>query len=107
MLKKICLIVFLFIVGSCIKRDFDEIKEIPKIENPNEEGKNLIKRSDFAYYFGHQRSHNSRSTKIPKDITILLLDNKYQIVDYFHFLKFNKWFKEALFENGIMPIEQN
>lgn len=98
---------FLFIVGSCIKRDFDEIKEIPKIENLNTESKNLIKRSDFAYYFGYQKSHNSRSTKIPKDITILLLDNKYQIVDYFYFLKFNKWFKKALFENGIMPIEQN
>ncbi|MDG1089581.1 MAG: hypothetical protein P8P37_01790, partial [Candidatus Marinimicrobia bacterium] len=78
MLKKICLIMFLLIAPSCIKRDFDEMKEIPKIENLNDESKNLIKRSDFAYYFGYQRSHNSRSTKIPKDITILLLDGKYQ-----------------------------
>ena len=107
MFKKICLILIAFIFSSCIERDFNEIKEIPKIENPDENGKNLIKRSDFAYYFGYQRSHNSRSTKIPKDITILLLDNKYQTVDYFHFLKFNKWFKKILFENGIMPIEQN
>lgn len=107
MFKKICLIILLLIVCSCIERDFEEIKDIPKIEINEKEGKDLIKRSDFAYYFGHQKGHNSIQTKIPKDITILLLDSQYQTVDYFYFLKFNNWFKKILFENGIMPIGQN
>ena len=104
--KTICLFLGIIIFfGSCIEREFDEIKEIPK--TGDESIYNVIDRKDLAYYFGHQKSHNSKPTKIPTDISLFLLDSRYMSVDYFFFLKFNKWFSKLKFENGIMPINQN
>lgn len=105
MLKTICLILFSFTVFSCIERNFEEIRDIPKV--PDETSYNLIDRSTLSYHFGYQKSHNSKPMEVPKDVTFLLLDSRYMNVDYFFFLKFNNWFKKMIFENGIMPINQN
>ena len=41
---------------------------------------------------------------MPDNIKVLLLDNRYDSVDYYFFKKFNSWFKDLQFENGILPV---
>ena len=102
---KILLILLLFLLPSCLNRDFNEISDIPKIGN--EQSYTIFDRKRLGYHFNNQKGHNSINIKVPKDIGMLILDSKYQSVDYFYFRKFNKWFKKIVFQNGIMPINQN
>ncbi len=91
-------IVFL---ASCIKTDLNELKDLPEIENLNNRH---IFAKDFAYHFTTQRAFNSVSMKVPKDIKLVLWDSKYDEVDYYFFRKFNNWFNELLFENGLSSL---
>ena len=96
-------IVFYF--TACITDPkFEELKSIP-VQEVVEENKDMD-RSDLGLYFSQQRSFNWVKTDVPTNIGMILLDSKYAYVDYFFFLKFNKWFKQLKFENGIMPINQ-
>jgi len=102
---KILLILFLIILPSCLNRDFDELKSIPL--QGDEKKYTILDRSDLAYHFGYQKGHNSVPIEVPTDTKFLLLDSKYEVVDYYYFRKINNWFKKLVFENGIMPIQQN
>lgn len=104
MLKYICLILTL-LVSSCLDRDFEELKSIPK--TGDEQTYQIIDRQRLGFHFNYQKGHNSKPIEVPKDIEMIILDNRYQTVDYFYFKKFNKWFRSLVFENGIMPIMQN
>lgn len=84
---------------------FDELKEIPKIDLKEQRYK-LYSRKDFGYAFSYQKAVNSTPIKVPKDVSILMLDRQFREVDYFFFRKFNNWFEEVKFQNGIMPINQ-
>ena len=103
--KFILLVLFLIPINSCLDRKFNEIKTIPKIGK--EQSYYLLDRQKIGFHFNHQKGHNSKIIEVPKDVQILLLDSKYQSVDYFYFKTFNKWFKNLVFNNGIMPIHQN
>lgn len=103
---KIFLLVFMLVpINSCMDRKFDEIKAIPKIGN--EQSYTIFDRQRLGFHFNHQKGHNSVPIDVPTDIGMLILDSKYQSVDYFYFKKFNKWFKNLVFENGVMAIGQN
>lgn len=91
--------------NSCMDRKLEEVKNIPTIGN--EQTYTLFDRQRIGFHFNHQKGHNSQIIEVPKDVQILLLDSKYQSVDYFYFKRFNKWFKNLVFNNGIMPINQN
>lgn len=99
----LALCVGIFGWSSCGQTTFDEIDEIPRTQENN---LFLIERSNIAYHFGQQRGFNWEPISVPSDVQILLLDNQYQAVDYYFLLKFNNWFKELKFNNGIMPIDQ-
>lgn len=90
-----------FLVG-CQDSKFKEIESIPILENDT----NSLTHFDISRHFAYQKSMNWVSTKVPTDIKVFLLDQKYSIVDYFFFKKFNNWFKKLQFENGILPIDQ-
>lgn len=92
-------------INSCMERKFDEIKAIPKIGS--EQSYTIFDRQRLGFHFNHQKGHNSVPIEVPTDVGMLILDSKYQSVDYFYFKKFNKWFKNLVFENGIMAIGQN
>lgn len=103
---KIFLLAWILVpTNSCVERKFDEIKAIPKIGN--EQSYTIFNRQRLGFHFNHQKGHNSVPIDIPTDVGMLILDSKYQSVDYFYFKKFNKWFKNLVFENGIMAIGQN
>jgi len=103
---KIFLLVFMLVpINSCMDRKFDEIKAIPKIGS--EQSYTIFDRQRLGFHFNHQKGHNSVPIDVPTDIGMLILDSKYQSVDYFYFKKFNKWFKNLVFENGVMAIGQN
>lgn len=103
---KLFLLAFMLVpINSCMERKFDEIKTIPKVGN--EQSYTIFDRQRLGFHFNHQKGHNSVPIDVPTDIGMLMLDSKYQSVDYFYFKKFNKWFKNLVFENGIMPIGQN
>jgi hypothetical protein len=105
LLTFLLLVLFLIPTNSCMDRKLEEVKNIPKIGN--EQTYTLFDRQRLGFHFNHQKGHNSVPINVPKDIGMLILDSKYQSVDYFYFKKFNKWFKQLIFENGIMPIDQN
>lgn len=105
LIRFILLALFLMPINSCLDRNFDEVKNIPTINN--EQSYYLLDRQKIGFHFNHQKGHNSQIIEVPKDVQILLLDSKYQSVDYFYFKRFNNWFKNLVFENGIMPIGQN
>jgi hypothetical protein len=103
---KIFLLVFMLVpINSCMDRKFDEIKAIPKIGS--EQSYTIFDTQRLGFHFNHQKGHNSVPIDVPTDIGMLILDSKYQSVDYFYFKKFNKWFKNLVFENGVMAIGQN
>lgn len=89
---------------SCNQEELINVKKMPKIEEEEKGGKLFIK--DIAYYFAHQKSFNSVPTKVPTDIKLLLWDNLYAKVDYYFFRRFNNWFHELLFDNGMMSLGQ-
>lgn len=87
---------------ACNKQNLDELKEIPKT-NINGD---IIYKKDIGLYFNMQKTFNWVGTKVPKDISVTLLDSKYDSVDYYFLVKFNNWFRKLKFENGIMAIDQ-
>lgn len=114
--KKICwsclalFVVIISVLGllvACNETKFEELKDIPTIEQRKEQVYKLYTRKDLGFAFNHGRGHNFVSLDVPKDINILMLDRNFRGVDYFFFKKFNNWFREVKFENGIMPINQN
>lgn len=99
------LVLFIIPINSCMDRNFEDLKNIPIIQK--EETYRVIQRQDLGYHFKHKRGHNSVRIEVPNDVKFLLLDKRYKVVDYYYFLRFNNWFKKIIFENGIMPINQN
>jgi hypothetical protein len=95
------------IFASCFnKTNFNQIKTIPKLKQENYERYGLFDRSDFGLRFGHQLGHNSIKINVPKNVKILMLDTNYRVLDYHFFRKFNNWFEQVKFQNGIMAINQ-
>ena len=89
--------------NSCIERDFKDLKEIPKFEETS--GKDLINRMEVGRHFNNKKSFNWQNTEVPTDIGVVMVDAIYKPVDYYYFKKFNIWFKNLLFNNGIMSID--
>lgn len=89
---------------SCLSQDFSEMREIPIPQSENSSG--FISRQNLASHFISQKSFNWKDTKVPTTAKIVLLDSKFEVVDYYFFKKFNNWFKELQFENGFLPIDQ-
>lgn len=87
---------------ACNEQNFKELASMPHLESSEQK----VKRNDIGLYFAQQKTFNWVDTKVPTDIKITLFDANYKAVDYYFFLKFNKWFKKLKFENGIMPIDQ-
>lgn len=92
----IFIVMIVFLVISC-KSDFSELQDIPKTVFTDDS----VTRRDIAYHFSTQRGFNSVSIEVPTTIKVLLVDNKYGAVEYYWFRKFNNWFKELLFVNGV------
>jgi len=90
---------FFFLIG-CQDTEFKEIKDIPKPEAASDK----IDKTTISRHFAYNRSFNWVKTKVPDNIKVLLLDNHYDSVDYYFFKKFNSWFKDLQFENGILPV---
>lgn len=104
----LCMAIFaVWSLTSCYETNFDELKGIPLIEQKQEQKYKLYTRKDLGFAFNHGRGHNFVQLDVSRDTEILMLDRHFREVDYFFFQKFNKWFKEVKFENGIMPINQN
>lgn len=107
-------VTIVFMAGSSCKTktDMRELVDIPvmqgeKIEN-SFKPKNYIDRHTIGQHFSMQKSANWVNTKVPTDFKVVMLDTRYRQVDYFHFRKFNSWFKKLMFEAGIQPgIENN
>lgn len=96
------LAIIVWVLVACNKQNFKELASIPYLESSEQQ----VKRNDIGLYFAQQKTFNWVDTKVPTDIKITLFDANYKAVDYYFFLKFNKWFEKLKFENGIMPIDQ-
>tara|TARA_R110002020_G_scaffold180152_1_gene374238 strand:- start:21169 stop:21780 length:612 start_codon:yes stop_codon:yes gene_type:complete len=96
------LAVVVWALVACNKQNFKELASMPYLESSEQQ----VKRNDIGLYFAQQKTFNWVDTKVPTDIKVTLFDVNYKAVDYYFFLKFNKWFEELKFENGIMPIDQ-
>jgi hypothetical protein len=94
--------IIVWVLVACNKQNFKELASIPYLESSEQQ----VKRNDIGLYFAQQKTFNWVDTKVPTDIKITLFDANYKAVDYYFFLKFNKWFEKLKFENGIMPIDQ-
>ena len=92
---------------SCNKVNFDELKSIPTIETKEDQKYRVYYRKDFGLRFGHQIGNNSVKIDVPTSVQIMMLDGSFREVDYYFFRKFNNWFKDVKFQNGIMAINQN
>ena len=103
LLKLFRLLLFLMSGNSCIERNFEDLKKIPNFEETD--GKNLINRFEIGRHFSNQKSFNWQNTEVPKNIGVVMVDAIYKPVDYYYFKKFNIWFKNLLFNNGIMSID--
>ena len=95
-----------FLVMSCkTDADFEELKAIPIMEESDTQDtwnpKNYLKGFDIGRHFSQQKSKNWVDTEVPTDFKVVMLDGKYREVDYYHFRKFNNWFKKLMFEAGI------
>ena len=87
---------------ACNKQNFKELASMPHLESSEQK----VKRNDIGLYFAQQKTFNWVDTKVPTDIKVTLFDANYKAVDYYFFLKFNKWFEKLKFENGIMAMDQ-
>ena len=102
-------VIVVFMAGSSCKTktDMRELIDIPVMQGEDIENsfqpKNYIDRHTIAQHFTMQKSANWVSTKVPTDFKVVMLDTRYRQVDYFHFRKFNSWFKKLMFEAGIQP----
>lgn len=94
-----CIISLLFV--ACNKTSLEELKDIPEMQNSEAD---RLSQKDFAYHFTTQRSFNSVPMKVPTNIKLLLWDSKYDEVDYRFFRKFNNWFDDLLFQNGLLSL---
>ena len=94
--------IIVWVLVACNKQNFKELASIPYLESSEQQ----VKRNDIGLYFAQQKTFNWVDTKVPTDIKVTLFDVNYKAVDYYFFLKFNKWFEKLKFENGIMPIDQ-
>jgi len=95
-----------FLIMSCkTDADFEELKAIPVMEESDTQDarnpKNYLKGFDIGRHFSQQKSKNWVDTKVPTDFKVVMLDGRYREVDYYHFRKFNNWFKKLMFEAGI------
>jgi hypothetical protein len=107
-------ITIVFMAGSSCKTktDMRELIDIPVMSGEDIENsfqnKNYIDRHTIGRHFSMQKSANWVQTKVPTDFKVVMLDTRYRYVDYYHFRKFNNWFKKLMFEAGIQPgIENN
>lgn len=91
--------------AACNNTNLDDIKSIPKVEEDVNQRQIYVK--DIAYRFSTQTTFNSVPTKVPTNIKLVLWDNSYQEVDYYFFRKFNNWFKDMLFNQGIQSLGEN
>ena len=91
---------------SCRNTNFKQLKDIPVIEQKEYQKYKIYKRQDLGLRFGHQLGHNSAKLDVPTNVGIMMLDMSFREVDYFFFRKFNNWFEDVQFKNGIMPIDQ-
>lgn len=96
------LAIVVWVLVACNKQNFKELASMPYLESSEQQ----VKRNDIGLYFAQQKTFNWVDTKVPTDIKVTLFDVNYKAVDYYFFLKFNKWFEKLKFENGIMPIDQ-
>jgi len=102
--------VILSVIGllvACNETNFEELKSIPQIEQSDYQKYRIYKRQDLGLRFGHQIGNNSVKIDVPTNVSIMMLDGAFREVDYFFFRKFNNWFKNVKFQNGIMAINQN
>jgi len=100
-----------FLMFSCKPtanvRDLVEIPTMSK-EQYDKDHKNHLDRYDIGRHFNHKKSKNWVPTKVPTDFKVVMLDTRYRVSDYYHFRKFNSWFKKLLFETGIQAgVESN
>ena len=100
-------IAIVFTAGSACKTktDMRELIDIPVMEGDyietTHQPKNYIDRHTIGQHFSMRKSANWVQTEVPTDFNVIMLDSHYRQVDYYHFLKFNNWFKKLLFEAGI------
>ena len=99
----LALVVIFGLFASCNETNLNEISEIPQQSGSGE----YISPQKIATYFGNQRSRNWVKTNVPKDINMIILDYKFKEIDYYFFIKFNSWFENFVFENGIMSLGEN
>ncbi len=89
--------------SSCGDDSIKTVKEIPIKTSINNK---LFYQKDFSFHFSYQKGFNYSKLKINKDIKMLLLDEVYEEVDFYEMKKFNNWFQNFKFQNGVMPIDQ-
>tara|TARA_B100001093_G_scaffold33818_1_gene29268 strand:+ start:2940 stop:3596 length:657 start_codon:yes stop_codon:yes gene_type:complete len=98
-------IVFLAGTACKTKTDMRELVDIPTMQEEyietTHQPKNYIDKHTIGQHFSMQKSANWVQTEVPTDFNVIMLDSHYRQVDYYHFLKFNNWFKKLLFEAGI------
>ena len=94
-------ILILLLITSC--GDQGNISNIP---NPTREPTKTFYNKDFAFHFGYQKGFNYSKLKVDKDVKMLLLDKSYAEVDFYDMKKFNSWFSNFKFNNGVMAIDQ-
>lgn len=95
----------LLFIACLSETSLENIKNMPKLNL--EKNIHIMHKRDFAYHFMSQTAFNSVPTKVPTDIKLLLWDSSYQEVDYNFFIRFNAWFKELLFDNGLLSLGSN
>lgn len=96
-------IVLICFFVSCGDNSIKTMQEIPIKQSVN--NKNFYQK-DFAFHFSYQRGFNYSKLKVDKNIKMLLLDAVYEEVDFHEMKKFNNWFQDFKFQNGVMPIDQ-
>lgn len=104
MLKIVC-VILLLCVNGCLDRNFDDISKIPLTEDS--ETYHILDWQRLGFHFKYKKGRNSIPLDIPDNVEMILLDQRYREVDYHHFLRFNKWFENLIFNNGVMAINQN
>jgi hypothetical protein len=111
--KKICwMCLLIFTIGiaisllipACYEKTYDELKELPDVVYGGDGKRDVITRADLGFHFNYQRGRNFQELDIPKYVNIFMLDNKFREVDYYWFRKFNNWFKDLLFNNGMLAL---
>ena len=100
-------VAIVFTAGSACKTktDLRELVDIPVMEGKyietTHQPKNYIDRHTIGQHFSMQKSANWVPTKVPTEFKVIMLDTRYRNVDYFHFRKFNNWFRKLMYEAGI------